>query len=152
MAKILCNSSNLKSYFGVVVAMLGGQHYVSFLSIHLKKRYSIDDKNVGIYWAIFSIAYMSGCTILPLILKNAPYKLVYFISFACIGIANLFMGTSKLFSIPEEVTYICIGLFLMGTSIVPAYIYCLPQVYLDTQLKYKIVEGVDDKLDGYISD
>lgn len=104
------------------------------------------------FWAIFSTAYMLGCTILPFVVKNCPHKVIYFVSFGIIGVANMFMGTSKIFGLTENLTYIMIGLFVMGASIVPAYIFCLPQVYLDTQIKYRLVEKVDEELDGYISD
>lgn len=42
MCKIF--AANWKAYFGQIVAVHGGQFFMSFLSIHLKKRYSIDDK------------------------------------------------------------------------------------------------------------
>jgi hypothetical protein len=40
----------------------------------------------------------------------------------------------------------------MGAAAVPAFVYALPTLMLNTQLKYKIVDKADEKLDGYIAD
>ena len=44
------------------------------------------------------------------------------------------------------------GLFVMGMSAGLTLYNCLPNVYLNTQLKYNIVEKADNELDGYLSD
>jgi hypothetical protein len=45
-----------------------------------------------------------------------------------------------------------IGLFVLGLSTAPTNVNCLPYVFLNTQVKYKIVDKVDEALDGYIAD
>ena len=69
-----------------------------------------------------------------------------------LSLACLFAGPSKIFGLPESLLLIAIGLFLMGSTIAPIFVQTLPYVFLNTQLKYKIVEGANEKLDGYISD
>lgn len=44
------------------------------------------------------------------------------------------------------------GALILALAVVPPYLFSLPIVYMNTQLKYKLVDGYDPKLDGYISD
>ena len=152
MIKILCDYENFMALFGNFISMFGSQFYVGFFSAHLKKRFNVDNKAIGLYWGSYSIAYLIGCTTFPYIFESVPPLLQYFVSFFLLGISCMLGGPSELFNLPEKEYLIIIGLLLMGAAAVPAFIYALPNVILNTQLKYKIVEKADEKLDGYIAD
>ena len=62
------------------------------------------------------------------------------------------MGPSKVFNLHESTIFIIVGLCLNGLFLAPVWINTLPQVYLNTQIKYKIVEKVNEEFDNYLAD
>ena len=72
--------------------------------------------------------------------------------FMLLVISTLMMGPSEYLFLPNELWIICVGLFLNGIFIVPSFVLCLPQSDVLTNLKYKVVEGADTKLDGLLAD
>ena len=68
-----------------------------------------------------------------------------------LGVAALFLGPSKLFGFEEKLIFVQIGLFCLGAGQGPIAVKCLPNVFLNTQLKYKIVEKTDERLDNALA-
>ena len=71
---------------------------------------------------------------------------------AVIGLSAMLMGPSKVLKLEDNVYFIMCGLALNGIANSSIFVNSLPHAHLLTQIKYKIVEGVDKELDGYIAD
>jgi hypothetical protein len=72
MLKIICQYDNFMALFGNFISMFGSHYYVGFFSTHLKKRYNVDNKAIGLFWGVFSVSYLIGCTTFPYIFEKIP--------------------------------------------------------------------------------
>ena len=54
--------------------------------------------------------------------------------------------------VPNRYEILAAGLALTGGAVAPSFLTCLPEVHKRIQLKYKIVDSTDEKLDGFLAD
>lgn len=63
------------AFLANAIAMYNVSFFSSFLAIRLHDKYKVADGNMGYYFAILSVAYLSSAIIAPVIFANCPRKL-----------------------------------------------------------------------------
>lgn len=107
---------------------------------------------MGFVFSISAATYLPMCVAMPYMFKTTPPRLVLFLSYIPTTVGMALMGPSALLGIPNNWEIIAVGLALTGAAVAPSFILCLPEVHKQCQLKYQIVEGANEVLDGKLSD
>lgn len=139
-------------YLAAFLGMYSINYWTSFLTLHLNKNYDVPGSQVGYYFAILTTTNMFTNIMLPHVLKPVPPKLQVAVSYVFIVLALGLLGPSHYLGLTQDITYISIGLGLSGIVCVPSFIQCMPEVMADMQYEYYMVEGLNCKLDGLLSD
>ena len=82
------------AFIANAVAMFNISFFSSFLAIRFHKKYNISDANMGYYFAILSVAYLSSAILCPIIFKALPRKLQFVTCFFVSTIALGLFGPS----------------------------------------------------------
>ena len=95
-------------------AMYNVSFFNSFFSVELTDAYGVKDEDMGYYFSILSFSYLSSAIIVPVLFKRVPRKAQFVICFGLTSIAMSLMGPSKLLGFTPSLTFILIGLPMLG--------------------------------------
>ena len=62
------------------------------------------------------------------------------------------MGPSDLLGFPNKIELVLIGMFIIGSSVSLSFTNSIPEAIDTVITKYKVVEGVDEEMDGLMND
>lgn len=82
------------AFIANAIAMFNISFFSSFLAIRFHDKYDISDSNMGYYFAILSVAYLSSAILCPIIFKSLPRKLQFVTCFFVSTIALALFGPS----------------------------------------------------------
>jgi hypothetical protein len=82
------------AFIANAIAMFNISFFSSFLAIRFHDKYDISDENMGYYFAILSVAYLSSAILCPIIFKALPRKLQFVTCFFISTIALALFGPS----------------------------------------------------------
>ena len=154
MMTVLCDPKCAFAYLGTFTSMFAQEFYVGCISLHLERAFLFEAGKMGYVIALNPLFYLPTCILMPFILRKlgTPPRLISFLSFIPIVLALMLMGPSEVFGLPNDWRILAAGLALLGVSIAPIFILCLPEVHNQLVCKYKIVEKSNEALDGRLSD
>ena len=69
-----------------------------------------------------------------------------------ISIGYMLLGPSNIFNIPDYIGLIIFGMILIGFFVSIGFIQPLPDIMIETQIKFKIIGGSNPELDGILCD
>ena len=107
---------------------------------------------MGYYYFIPFVPYLPSCILVPILFKNVPRKVQFVICFIVSGFAVGLMGPTELFDLPDRLYLVLLGLFIIGSVVTLAFVPCMPEAIECVIFHYKIVEGVDEHLEGLMHD
>lgn len=107
---------------------------------------------MGYYYLMLTGPYLPMCILTPFIFKRFPRKLLYIICFIISGVGLGLMGPTQLLKLPDNLTILCIGIFITGSVQSLTFVMCLPEAIDLVSIHFKIVEGYDEELDGIMND
>lgn len=96
------------------IAMYNVSFFTSFFSVELTNEFGVADEDMGYYFSILSFSYLTSAILIPIIFKKVPRKAQFVSCFALTSVAMAFMGPSKLLGFPKSLTFILIGLPMLG--------------------------------------
>jgi MFS family permease len=107
---------------------------------------------MGYFFSIQGFLYLIGCMLIPQVFAKTPPKLqmTAFLLLTAFGIGM--MGPSQLLMMPNKVWLIALGMSLQAFGTAPAFSYAIPVMQNRCQVRYQIVEGSDEMLEGKLSD
>ena len=82
------------------IAMFNVSFFSAFLPLEFTDVYGVKDEDMGYYYSILSLSYLTSALTIPIIFRKVPRKLQFVCCYAFTSIALLFMGPSKLFRFP----------------------------------------------------
>jgi MFS family permease len=134
------------------IAMYNVSFFNSFFSVELTNEFGVKDEDMGYYFSILSFSYLSSAILIPIFFKKVPRKAQFVICFCLTSVSMAFMGPSKLLGFPKSLTFILIGLPMLGFFQALCFIPSLPEAIEVYQNEFKIVEGVSPALDNKLND
>ena len=126
--------------------------FSSFMTVYLSDHYNIDDHSVGYFILCISFPYLPGALLIPLMFKKIPKKFLFVINFLIASFGYLLMGPSEMLKLPDNLILIIIGMVIIGFFSPIGFIYPLADAISEIQSRYKIIDGANPELDGFLSD
>jgi len=96
------------------IAMYNVSFFNSFFSLELTNEHGVKDEDMGYYFSILSFSFLSSAIIIPILFKKVPRKAQFVTCFGLTSVSMAFMGPSKLLGFPSSLTFILIGLPMLG--------------------------------------
>ena len=135
--------------FASAVDMWAVSYFSSFLSLRFKSHYGMKDYQMGYYNLFLSGPYLFCCLLLTKACKDVPKRLQFVLCFIGCTIGSILMGPTF---VPDHLTVVCAGMLLVGSVVSLTTVNCLPEAIDLTQIRFRVVEGVDKELDSTIND
>ena len=93
------------------------------------------------------------CILYPILFTSIPPKLQFVIGLLSASLGLCLMSDSrKLLGLPDSEAIIIVGMTIVGTGNIFAFIPTTPEIINKITIRYKIVEGVDDDLVAKMND
>jgi cyanate permease len=82
------------------IAMYNISFFTPFLPLEFTDVYGVNDEDMGYYYSILSLSYLTSAILIPLLFKKVPRKLQFVVCFALSSFAMMLLGPSKLLGFP----------------------------------------------------
>jgi MFS family permease len=110
------------------LAMIFMLFFGAILGDHLHAKEGIDAEDAGLFMSLAAFTFALSSPFVGSVFKGVPRRYVFFLGFILATVSLLYFGGSPILGFPDTMTFLIVGLLLLGVSVSLIFVPLLSEI------------------------